>query len=87
MPHEYTRQRQGRDFPIHNHLRAAEMSSEGNYNQIDGIVGNNIPHDDSDKDKTLRELLDQYKQEAERQATPIDGHEPPRDMGGDTREH
>jgi hypothetical protein len=36
MSHEYTRQRQGRDFTPHNHLRAAEMDVEGNYNNIDG---------------------------------------------------
>jgi hypothetical protein len=61
MPHEYTRQRQGRDFSIHNHLRAAEISAEGNYNNIDGVIGNSAPRDEAEKDKSLRELLVQFK--------------------------
>ncbi len=86
MPHEYTRQRQGRDFSIRNHLRAAEMSAEGNYNNIDGIVGNNIPRDGGDQDKSLRQMLEHYKKEAERNAAPVDGNEPPYDKGCDERE-
>lgn len=77
MPHEYTRQRQGKDFSLINHLRAAEMSAECNYNNIDGIIGNNDPKDDDEKKKTLLEKLDYYKTEAERNAAPIDGCEPP----------
>ena len=77
MPNEYTRQRQGRDFSVINHLASAEMSVEGNYNNIDGIIGNNDPRDDSDKKKSLLDQLEQYKAEAERNATPTDGHEPP----------
>jgi hypothetical protein len=76
MMNEYTRQRQGRDFSILNHLRAAEMSVEGNYNNIDGIIGNNDPKDDSEKKKSLLEQLEQNKAEAERNVVPIDGHEP-----------
>jgi hypothetical protein len=74
---EYTRQRQGRDFSIVNHLRAAEMSIESNYNNIDGIIGNNDPKDDSDKKKSLLEQLEICKAEAERNAIPVDGAEPP----------
>ena len=76
MPNEYTRQRQGRDFSITNHLAAVEMSVEGNYNNIDGIIGNNDPKDDSEKKKSLLEQLEQSKHEAERNAIPVDGHEP-----------
>ena len=77
MQNEYTRQRQGRDFSILNYLRDAEMSAEGNYNNIDGIIGNNDPKDDTEKKKSLLEHLEQCKAEAERNAAPIDGHEPP----------
>ena len=77
MPNEYTRQRQGRDFSILNHLRNAEMSVEGNCNNIDGIIGNAPPKDDSAEKKSLLDKLEQYKTEAERNAVPVDGHEPP----------
>ena len=77
MPHEYTRQRQGRDFSVINHLRNAEMSTEGNYNNIDGIIGNNDPKDDTEGKKTLLNRLEHYKAEAERNAAPVDGKEPP----------
>lgn len=77
MPNEYTRQRQGRDFPSVNHLRAAEMSMEDDYNNIDGIIGNNDPKDDSGKKQSLLDNLERFKAEAERNAAPIDGHEPP----------
>ena len=76
MRNEYTRQRQGRDFSIINYLASAEMSAEGNYNNIDGIIGNNDPRDDSEKKKSLLEHLEQCKAEAERNAVPVDGHEP-----------
>jgi hypothetical protein len=77
MPNEYTRQRQGRDFFIVNYLQTAEMSVEGNYNNIDGIIGNNDPKDDTEKKKSLLEQLEQCKSEAERNAVPVDGHAPP----------
>jgi hypothetical protein len=86
MPQEYTRQRQGRDFLSHNPLRAAEMSAEGNYNKIDGIIGNNAPHDAGENAKTLHDLLEQYKKEAERNAAPVDGVEPLKEIGGIARE-
>ena len=76
MKNEYTRQRQGRDFSILNHLANAEMSVEGNYNNIDGIVGNNDPKDDTEKKKSLLEHLEQCKADAERNAVPVDGCEP-----------
>ena len=76
MTNEYTRQRQGRDFSILNYLAGAEMSAEGNYNNIDGIIGNNDPKDDSEKKKSLLDQLEQCKAEAERNAVPVDGHEP-----------
>jgi len=76
MPNEYTRQRQGRDFSDNNHLRTAEMSVEGNYNNIDGIIGNNDPKDDTDKKKTLHDRLEYFKKIAEQNAAPVDGNEP-----------
>ena len=81
MGHNYTRQRQGRDFSIHNYLRNAEMSVEGNYNNIDGIIGNNDPKDDSEKKKSLLGHLDRCKAESGRNAVPVDGYEPP-ERGG-----
>jgi len=74
MKNEYTRQRQGRDF--FNHLASAEMSVEGNYNNIDGIIGNAPPKDDSAQKRDFLNRLDYFKAEAERNAAPIDGHEP-----------
>ena len=41
-----------------NHLAAAEMSVEGNYNQIDGIINNEAPK------PSLRDALRQYQEEA-----------------------
>ncbi|GHV11327.1 hypothetical protein FACS1894219_02300 [Clostridia bacterium] len=76
MAHNYTRQRQGRDFSILNALAAAEMSIEGNYNNIDGIIGNNDMRDDNDKKKTMLEQLEYFQTVAERNAAPVDGHEP-----------
>jgi hypothetical protein len=76
MNNEYTRQRQGRDFSILNYLRNAEMSVEGNYNNIDGIIGNSDPKDDTEKKKSLLDMLEQNKAEAEKNAVPVDGYEP-----------
>lgn len=77
MRHNYTRQRQGRDFSILSYLRNAEMSAEANYNNINGIIGDNDPKDDTEKHKSLLETLERYKEEAERHGDPVDGHEPP----------
>ena len=78
MKNNNTRQRQGRDFTLLeeiNHLRNAELSVEGNYNNIDGILGNAPLKDDYDE-KTLLEQLEYNKAVAERNAAPVDGHEP-----------
>lgn len=77
MSHSYTRQRQGRDFLPDNPLRTAEMSMEDDYNNIDGIIGNNDPKDGGEKKKSLLEQLERFKVEAERNTSPVDGHEPP----------
>jgi len=81
MQRNKTRQKQGRDFSFHNYLQNAEMSVEGNYNNIDGII-NGEPKDEETK-KTLFERLEKYKEEAERNAAPVDGHEPPPERGRD----
>ena len=67
MPHEYTRQRQGSDFSLHNYLiNAAEVNRKNS---------DNIIKSDETK-KTLANRLEHYKIEAERNAVPIDGSEP-----------
>ena len=68
MPHEYTRQRQGHDFSLHSYLtNAAEASRRDTENMIKA----------DEKKKTLAERLEHYKTEAECNAVPTDGHEPP----------
>ena len=76
MKNDYIRQRQGRDFSIRNHPRSAEMGVEGKYNNIDGIIDNNDAKGDTSIKKSLLEQLEQCKAEAERNAVPVDGHEP-----------
>ncbi|GHU45712.1 hypothetical protein FACS1894120_1060 [Clostridia bacterium] len=77
------RQRQGRDFPPENVTAGAELSVEGNYNQIDGIIGNAPPKDDSEAKKTIQEKLEYYNKIAELNALtvdercPADGYDPP----------
>ena len=83
MQNNKTRQRQGRDFSIHNYLKNAEMSVEGNYNNIDGII-NGEPKSDGEK-KSFLERLEMYKAEAARNATPVDGHEPAQDVPAQER--
>jgi hypothetical protein len=81
MKNEYTRQRQGRDFTLLeevSHLRNAELSVEGNYNNIDGIIGNAPLRDDFEA-KTLLEQLEYSKAVSERNAVPVDGCEPPQE--------
>jgi hypothetical protein len=78
MKNNYTRQRQGRDFTLLeevNHLRNAELSVEAGYNSIDGIIGNAPAKDDYDE-KTLLEQIEYNKAVSERNAAPVDGHEP-----------
>ena len=79
MRNNNTRQRQGRDFTLLvevNYLRNAELSTEGNYNSIDGIIGNAPPKDDYEA-KTLLEQIEYNKAVAESNAAPMDGDEPP----------
>ena len=75
MPHEYTRQRQGRDFSLQKYLMkaAAKKRSEEE---------NAKTHDDAEK--TLFQRLEQYKEEAERNAVPVDGDEPTEMRGPNT---
>jgi hypothetical protein len=77
MSNEYTRQRQGRDFSLLNYLASTEMSVEGNYNNIIGIVSNSDLKEDSEKKRSLLDQLEQYKAEAERNVIPIEGYELP----------
>jgi len=72
MPHEYTRQRQGRDFPLHKYLMKAaakKRAEEENAKASD------------EAEKTLFQRLEQYKEEAERHAVPVDGGEPTETRG------
>ena len=77
---ERTRQRQGRDFPVNqkpeNHLKNAEMSIEGNYNMLDGVI-NNLPSVGKERKASLLEQLDRLKEDSEKDTAPIDGKEPP----------
>ena len=87
MKNEFTRQRQGRDFTLLeevNHLRNAELSVEGNYNNIDGIIGNAPPKDDYEA-KTLLEQLEYSKAIAEHNAVLVDGDEPPHERSAHER--
>jgi len=81
MKNNNTRQRQGRDFTLLeevNYLKNVELSVEGNYNNIDGIIGNAPPKDDYEA-KTLLEQVEYNKTIAERNAVPVDGDEPPQE--------
>lgn len=71
MLDKHTCQQQGRDFSSDNYLRTAEMSVEGNYNSIDGII------DDSDQKKSLLDRLDHFKTEAERSGAEFVTTKPP----------
>ena len=77
MRHEYTRQRQGRDFSMHETLmRALEAQRKDGETAVRG----------EEEIKTLRRRLEQLKKEAERNAVPVDGHEPPeKDQRGITK--
>jgi hypothetical protein len=67
MPHEYTRQRQGRDFSLHKYLIEAMARSRREFE--------NAARTEETK-KSLQHRLQQYKKEAAQSAVPIDGHEP-----------
>jgi hypothetical protein len=87
MRRNYTRQRQGRAaYPAQralyktlleevNHLRNAELSVEGNYNNIDGVIGN-APKKDDYEEKTLLEQIEYNRAVSKRNAAPVDGCEP-----------
>jgi hypothetical protein len=82
LKNEYTRQRQGRDFPLLeevNYLRSAELSVVGNYNNIDGVLGN-APLKDNYEAKTLLEQLEYNKTITELNIIPVDGGDPPREL-------
>ena len=72
MNHEYTRQRQGRDFSMHETLMRALAESRRD--------GENAQRSEETR-KSLITKLEQFKAEAERNATPIDGNEPPEKRG------
>lgn len=67
MRHEYTRQRQGRDFSLHDYLTNATDESRKD--------AENVKKADEAK-KSLADRLECYKTESERNSVPIDGHEP-----------
>ena len=72
MPHEYTRQRQGRDFTMHETLmKALAESRRDSENAVQG----------EEEIKALRRRLEQYRAEAERSAIPVDGYELPEKRG------
>ena len=50
-----------------NYLASAEMDEEENYNQIDGIINNTPPPDDS---PSIRESLRRFQAEATQNAHP-----------------
>ena len=66
MPHEHTRQRQGRDFSLQEQLTNATESNRKD--------AENMKKTDETK-KTLADRLEHYKKEAERNSVPTDGHE------------
>ena len=72
MSHEYTRQRQGRDFSIHRTLMEALVAQRKD--------SENANKEETDK-KSLTQRLEHFKKEAERNTVPIDGHEPPEQRG------
>ena len=68
MPHEYTRQRQGRDFSLHDYLTTAAAANRKNEETLIKA---------GEANKNLTERLEYYKEIAERSAAPVDGSEPP----------
>ena len=68
MKNEYTRQRQGRDFSLHDYL--TNTTAEEKRRNSENIQKADLAN------KTLAERLEHYKTEAERNAVPIDGNEP-----------
>jgi hypothetical protein len=64
MQQNKTRQRQGRDFNIFNYI---------------GTIGNADTSGDSEKNRDFLNRSERFKEEAERNAEPIDGVEPASD--------
>ena len=72
MPHKYTRQRQGRDFSLHDAL--TKTLEENRRSQEIAIQG-------EEERKSLRDRIKQQREQAERNAVPVDGEEPPEKRG------
>jgi hypothetical protein len=72
MPHEYTRQRQGRDFIMPEKLLDAPEADH---------IDNENTQKSAEAKKSLTQRLEHFKEEAERNALPIDGTEPPEKRG------
>jgi hypothetical protein len=68
MPHEYTRQRQRRDFSLHEAMLSALAEAQSSSENA---------HKAEEKRKSLIRRIEEYREEAGLQAMPIDGHEPP----------
>jgi anti-sigma regulatory factor (Ser/Thr protein kinase) len=68
MPHEYTRQRQGRDFSLTDYLTNSAAANR---------MESEIRKAADEAHYTLISRLEHFKEEAERNAVPIDGNEPP----------
>lgn len=68
MPHEYTRQRQGRDFSLHDYLT---NNTEANRKNIENMIK------DNENNKSLHDSLERCKEETKRNSIPVDGQEPP----------
>jgi ribosomal protein L13E len=67
IPHEYTRQRQGRDFTLQETLTRGQEESR---------KACDIAQRADDENKSLLGRLKKYREETERNSVPIDGHEP-----------
>jgi hypothetical protein len=76
MKHNYTRQRQGRDFSLLAELRNCDPKP--------GIPQSGVlqgEKDDTERKRSLLAHLDECVAEADRNATPIDGREPALERG------
>jgi hypothetical protein len=63
---EYTRQRNWRDFILQGYFsKVADTQRDDDIKKAD------------ENNKSLHDRLEQYRKEAERNAVPVDGHEPP----------
>jgi len=72
MPHEYTRQRQGRDFALNNALtKAFDENRRKNENALKN----------DEERKSLWNKMKQLVEDAKRNTVPVDGDEPPEKRG------